>query len=416
MIWARGKQLVLEGMLALAPGLYGLWEGRKGSAGATVTLPPSASQQRLLLIDHDFPEVDRDAGSRAIASFAVLLTEAGMEVVFWAATTSPSAAGRQWLSASGVQSLGRDETGPLDAWLASCPGFTSAVLSRPLVAAMYLPVVRRRIHGICLYYGHDIHYQRLESMRVTTELKNGGWERWLMRVVERRLWREADVVLYPSREEAQLVNAYRHDLALVANAQMFPLWTVRTGVHASGAVVTARKGLLFVGSRGHMPNVDGLDWFLAEVAPLLHDALGEDCVLTVVGSGMEKYQPPIAVGMEGLRILGWVDDAVLGACYDSARVVIAPLRYGGGVKGKVLEAISKGVPCVMTPAAAQGLDGIERILPVQGDAGQYADAIIRLITDDEAWCVASDGALRFLAERYDHHRFVAKLQELFAAA
>lgn len=416
MAWVSSKRLVLEGMLAFAPGLYGRWEtwkGRARTADAAVVVSGSASRPRLLLIDHDFPEVDRDAGSRAIASFAALLLEAGIDVVFWAASTAPSIAGRHWLHAAGVQPMGRNETGPLDAWLSSDQGFSSAVLSRPLVAAMYLPVVRRHVRGICLYYGHDIHYQRLALKSAATKLKHGWWEHWLMRLVERRLWREADVVLYPSRDEAQVVNTYRHGLALTASAHMFPLWTFKAEAPASFPGVADRKGLLFVGSKGHQPNVDGLDWFLSEVAPLLQHALGAQCPLTVVGSDMETYQPPVAQEAEGIRILGRVDDATLGECYDSARVVIAPLRYGGGVKGKVIEAISKGVPCAMTPAAAQGLEGIEDVLPVSDDARTYADIIGVLISDDRAWNQASDGALRLLAERYDHERYVSMLPGFF---
>jgi len=373
-------------------------------------MPPTAST-RILLIDHDFPEPDRDAGSRAVASFADLLVDAGVEVVFWAASTAPSAAGRALLQQQGIIALSQRDTGPLNAWLErNGQAFKASVLSRPLVAAMYQSVVGRHIKGICVYYGHDIHHRRLQAMQtISTGTLADRWESLLMKVIEQRLWRLADVTLYPSVDEAEVVNAHRAACGRVANAEMFPLWTL-SDASPMATRVSGRRGLLFVGSRAHAPNVDGLNWFLREVVPHLQLSLAQ-CTLTIVGSGMEAYTPP-ATNTLPLDIRGRVDDVTLRQCYATARLVIAPLRFGGGVKGKVLEAIGEGVPCVLTPAAAQGLAGIEALLPVNGGAVGYARALEHLMGDDVAWSNAAGGAYHYLSERYDRTLFVGRLRAL----
>ena len=171
--------------------------------------------------------------------------------------------------------------------------------------------------------------------------------------------------------------------------------------------------MLFVGSHAHLPNIDGLNWFLRDVAPLL-DESPDQCALTIVGSGMENYVPPEGSGIR-VDIRGRVDDAALLRCYLESRLVIAPLRFGGGVKGKVLEAIGHGVPCVMTSPAAQGLAGIESLLPVVDDPGGYARALEQLLRDDDAWVAAAKAAYRFLEEHYDPRRFIERLKELLPA-
>lgn len=414
---AGAKRRVLEAVLALAPGLYARWSDCRRSPVPSALGAPFAREERrgVLLVDHDFPEIDRDAGSRAILSFARLVREAGFEVVFWAASTMPSAAGRSTLLDAGIHTVCRSETGSLGTWVRG-PGrgwnLVATVLSRPLIAAMYLPVVRRNLPGACIYYGHDIHFRRLQAMEwvgigSSLDLR---WQRWLMSRVERRLWQRADVVLYPSQEEADEVNAFRGVQALADNAEMFPLWTL------DGDVCTAaprgRQGLLFVGSYAHEPNVDGLNWFLREVQPRLK-LHPEQCMLTIVGSGMEDYLSPLPTAR--IRVLGRVGDATLDACYAQARVVIAPLRFGGGVKGKVIEAIGKGIPCVMSTAGAQGLEGVDAFLPVSDDPQVIAAAVQHLMEDDIAWMAAASGAAGYLRQRYDAGRFRERLQQLLGA-
>jgi glycosyltransferase involved in cell wall biosynthesis len=73
----------------------------------------------------------------------------------------------------------------------------------------------------------------------------------------------------------------------------------------------------------------------------------------LVGSGMPEAVKRLA--RPGIVIIGQIDD-LLARVFDRVRLTIAPLRYGAGVKGKVLDSFAAGVPCVMTPVAAEGLD------------------------------------------------------------
>src|SRR5258708_38641156 len=77
---------------------------------------------------------------------------------------------------------------------------------------------------------------------------------------------------------------------------------------------------------------------------------GIECLL--VGSDMPTSVRSLA--RPGVEILGEVSD-LQASVYDRVRLTVAPLRYGAGVKGKVLDGLAAGVPCVMTAVAAEGM-------------------------------------------------------------
>ena len=105
---------------------------------------------------------------------------------------------------------------------------------------------------------------------------------------------------------------------------------------------------LFVGAV-NPPNVDALDWLLAEIWPLVRGAR-PDARLRVVGRVAERAGVPWP---EGAEAVGFVDD--LAPEYAGAAVVLAPIRFGSGVKIKLVEGLAQGLPGVATPAGAEGL-------------------------------------------------------------
>src|SRR5690606_22523285 len=109
----------------------------------------------------------------------------------------------------------------------------------------------------------------------------------------------------------------------------------------------------FVGGFGHAPNADGVGWFLSEVWPLVQDG-APGLRLMIVGA--DPAPEILAQACDGVEIAGSVSEEALDAAYRRARLAIAPLRFGAGVKGKVLEALRHGVPCVTTTVGAQGLE------------------------------------------------------------
>jgi glycosyltransferase involved in cell wall biosynthesis len=107
-----------------------------------------------------------------------------------------------------------------------------------------------------------------------------------------------------------------------------------------------------------------------------------------------------ALAADKVTVTGFVTDAELERHYTSARVAVAPLRYGGGMKGKVIEAMRFGLPIVTTSAGAQGLAKAKSFLPVADAPNKFAAEILSLVQDDSRWRDLSEGSLQFARSNF----------------
>ncbi|MDF4002837.1 glycosyltransferase family 4 protein [Luteibacter sp. PPL552] len=151
----------------------------------------------------------------------------------------------------------------------------------------------------------------------------------------------------------------------------------------------ARGGLIFVGGFGHPPNEDAVRWFAAHVLPRVRER-DPSIVFHVVGDIDEPTRRSLA--REGMHLHGRIDD--LAPLLGEARVSVAPLRFGAGVKGKVNQAMSHGIPVVLTTLAAEGMhlrNGVDAL--VEDDADAMAAAIDRVYHDEALWTTLSDAGL-----------------------
>jgi polysaccharide biosynthesis protein PslH len=132
--------------------------------------------------------------------------------------------------------------------------------------------------------------------------------------------------------------------------------------------------LIHIAAMDWVPNQDGLRWLRDRVIPLL-DAAGLDFHLDVIGKGM----PPEFLNMNGARITvhGFVDD--LTPFLEAAHIALVPLRVGSGMRVKILDYWSTGIPVVATRVAAEGLfsDGSSEIV-LADDYNDFAKAVERL--------------------------------------
>jgi glycosyltransferase involved in cell wall biosynthesis len=158
-----------------------------------------------------------------------------------------------------------------------------------------------------------------------------------------------------------------------------------------------RAGILFVAGFAHPPNVDAAVWFVAEILPLVRKQY-PGVQLSLVGSSPRPEV--LALASEGIEVTGFVSDQELNRRYRSARVAIAPLRFGGGMKGKVLEAMLNGIPCVTTSTGVQGLSGTAGFMPGIDDPERYARRIVELLGDAGKWKQVSENGLRFMSEHF----------------
>ena len=185
-------------------------------------------------------------------------------------------------------------------------------------------------------------------------------------------------------------------------------WVVETKKRTRPFAET--KDILFLGGFNHPPNTQAVKYFVREVMPLIGDRL-PGVVLNVIGSGAQAAVPELA--SDRVRVLGYVPD--LSEPLERTRVFVAPLLAGAGLKGKVMDAISHGVPCVLSPVAAEGTgltDGIDCLIADTPE--KWADCVVRLYTHQELWNLISASAYRLAEGRYSFAAGVSALENELA--
>jgi GT2 family glycosyltransferase len=336
----------------------------------------------VLVVDHYIPQPDRDAGSRTMLAFIRALLDAGAVVKFWPDNLYYDPNYAPQLQAMGVEVFHgvrwRDGIGAMLREYGDV--FDAVLLSRPDVADAHLDAIRACSRARVVYYGHDLHFRRMRDQAAL--LPEGDDRDALLRAAaamerrERTIWQRCDGVLYPSEDEATQVRTIEPAADACA---ITPYAYERFG---DDAVLQQREHLLFVAGFAHPPNVDAARWLVDSIMPRVWERRPE-ARLSLVGSN--PTAEVLALAGERVEVTGFVDDAELQRRYAHARVAVVPLRYGAGVKSKVVEALQQGLPLVTTSVGAQGLPDVETTCAVADDEAALAGHLLRLLDDDAAW-------------------------------
>lgn len=213
-----------------------------------------------------------------------------------------------------------------------------------------------------------------------------------------------DQVHVMSAADAAILGRYLHDgerrLRVIDNG----VDCARFSPRAAGT--NAAHDVLFVGSFGHSPNRDAIEWLLAEIWPRLRRLL-PTVRLAIVGA-----HPPAEVtahhGRDGVEVFGTVADTA--EFYRDSRVLLAPVRAGSGTRLKLLEAFASALPVVATRLAAEGLpvaDGEH--LALAESAEELARATARLLSEPDLALRLGSNARRLAEDRYDWRHCSGKL-------
>ncbi|OQW92452.1 MAG: hypothetical protein BWK79_14620, partial [Beggiatoa sp. IS2] len=156
-----------------------------------------------------------------------------------------------------------------------------------------------------------------------------------------------------------------------------------------------RDGLVFIGNYNHTPNEDAVLYFVEQVLPKIHAITPEICFY-VIGSNMKESLKALA--NEYVKIVGWVD--VVEPEFAKRRVFVSYLRYGAGMKGKLGQALSLGLPVVTTTVGAEGMGLVEaETALIADDPDNFAQAVCRLYNDSLLW----EKLARLGREYVEHH-------------
>lgn len=335
-----------------------------------------AGKRTILVIDSFIPFDDESAGGRRLLAAMRLMRELEWHVVFVADDGGEYEPYTTRARAAGIEVI--PHRGDAASTIARIPlHIDVAWVSRPDLLEKYMPLLRRRTMAKIIYDTVDLHFLRMQrEMEVTGT--PAPWE--AVRDQELRLARRADCTVVTSEAEQSLLHEYG------IAAHVVPIIEQPVHMHAAFG---ARSDVLFLANYTHEPNVDAAVGLVNEIMPRVWERVP---TMNVTLAGAEPTPLIQRLANERVHVTGHVRD--IRSLFERARVFAAPLRFGAGMKGKIVQSLAHGLPVVTTPIGAEGIglaDGVSAVITEGDDA--MANGILRLYGDETLWsAVASEGS------------------------
>ena len=355
----------------------------------------------LLFIDYSVPLYDQFAGSRTNFMYLKLLLESGLEIKFLSRDFKRVEPYSSELNQLGIETLdGEWFAENWERWLLeNGQGIDYVFINKPEPASMFLPAIRRLTNAAIIYQCHDLHYLRLRRKAELDGDQALMDESFAQEKQEAFIFSSSDVVLTFSHNEELLIREkFPHKPVFTVPLFFFDQDAV-VDVHDSddSAGFSDRKGLLFVGACAHAPNLDAIKWFCKGIFPLIAAQMPA-IELTIVGA--EPPKQITALSSDSIHVLGKVSDAQLQQLYANSKLTVVPLRFGAGVKGKVIESLHQGVPLVSTGVGLEGIKNIENLISAHDRPDDFAEAVLALYNDNQRLLALSEQGRQFVRENF----------------
>jgi len=248
----------------------------------------------------------------------------------------------------------------------------------------------------------DVHFKRLLSQASITGEKSVLAKARQMKKRELSAYKEADILLAVTDADKEELLKHNNKWLVKIIPTIHEKQPLCKSMHRSNS-------LIFIGGFKHVPNVDAVIYFCNEVLPLLKNKFS-DIRLTIVGSS-----PPheiMALSSENIEVTGFVPDTKPYLLSNS--ISIAPLRFGAGMKGKIGEAMSHGLPVVTTTVGIEGFGLTPGENVLVGDSPEsFAESVARLLEDSGCYEKIRRNGWSFIKDRYSHDVVSALIYELF---
>lgn len=360
----------------------------------------------ILVIDVWMPTPDQDGASLRIVNLLMILKQMAHKLTFGVGD-SPS-----WRNPTNWHPLQDRNMELLD-------GNTSVedhlrqfgriynvvILSRLSVATRYLQYVQQCApQATIIFDTTDLHFLRgYRGARITGKI-NLLKSALLAKKDELSIAKQADFTLVVSPVEKEILEKE------CPGIRVRILSLIQT-IYGSTMTFSKRNGIVFVGSFSHHPNIDAMAYFHKDIYPLLKSKF-PGVKITIIGN-----DPPVwlkQLKSDDLVITDHVPD--IAPYFNQCKLSIAPLRYGAGIKSKVVLSMSYGVPVVASSIAAEGIPVIDgQDMLIADTPEDFSDRIIELYNKDTLWSQVSENGLQIVAEHFSFSTAKKRLIELFNA-
>lgn len=343
---------------------------------------------KILTVSYDIPHPDQTSGELRFFTLLSLLTRSH-ETSFYS-KDQPSLPERD-TAAKALSDLGvRIENGTFEHLLRR-ERFDIVFFEFYFVAEGLLEIVRAwQPQARVVVDSVDVHFHRLRSKARLTGFSTDREHAEAIKHRELAVYHQADLVLTVSEEDSRVLRAegLRSEIDVIPNIHVIHPLAPHQWI--------GRLELIFIGSYKWAPNVDAMIYFCQEMLPLLRQRVPQ-FRLRIVGSAPTDEVKALA--SDDVEVIGFVPETT--PFLLSSDISIAPLRYGGGIKGKIGEAMAHGLPVVSTSIGVEGFGfRIGEDVLVCDTPEAFVDAIETLWQDRNRYETVRRNGWNFINDRY----------------
>ncbi len=349
------------------------------------------TKKQILVVDHYVPNFDKDAGGRCTYMYLKVFVKMGMKVTFIGDNFARPEPYTSILNQLGVEVLyGNYYFLHWEEWLKdNLKYFDYIYLQRPHISIKYMDIVKEYARGKIFYFAHDLGHIRLYR----DYLLNGNPEV----LAESKECKKMEMELFDKADVCHVVGSYEQEVMQKVfpgkPIRNIPLYIYERVPESIQKDFSKRKDIIFVGGFNHKPNVDGVLWFANNVYPKIVEK-HPDIIWHIVGSKVPSEIK--ALGNRNIVIEGFVSDEKLEQLYRECRLAVVPLRFGAGVKGKVVEAAYYQIPMITTSIGGEGLDDTVGAFIMEDDPDRMAELVASLYTQFDVLRTMSDAGEEFI--------------------
>jgi len=356
----------------------------------------------ILYIDHYVPEPDKDSGSLRTFNILGILAHSNNKITFWPENQKFTSPFVRELQQKGIEVIYK--TNDFEKFLDERKNvYDIVIMARPYISVKFIDSIKEKMPNCKIIYDTiDLHFLRMER-EAAIENKGQNAEAKVMQKLELSMMKKSDLTILTSSVEAQVL--HKEDESLK--------FAILPNIHTEISKVDgfdSRKNMLFLGGFQHSPNIDSAKYLVSDIWPLIRQKI-PDVKLYIVGSSPTPDIKNLA--SEDVEVTGFVKDLL--PYYKECKVMLAPLRYGAGVKGKITQSLAMGLPIITTSFGAEGINLNDGDSCLIADSKEdFAKKSIQAYNDKTIWEKLSKNGLE-ISRQYCPENARATLEEMISS-
>lgn len=359
----------------------------------------SYNKKRILIIDRWVPNYDKDAGGRFCFLYVNLFKEIGLQVTFIGHDFIKREPYTSILQQNGIEVLyGKEMMENIEIYLKkNLKYFKYIYLQRPDITINYIDFITKNFKGKIIYFTHDLSQIRMyreylitndtQKLEIYRKFKN----------IENYIFLKVDIIHVVGNFEYKFLKV-KYPNKTIRNLPLFFYDKLPKYIEKD---FSKRQNIIFVGGFCHSPNVDAVLWFAKYIFPKIIERVPEIIWFIVGNNAPEEIKN---LTSKNIKILGGLSDEDLKNLYQQSRISIAPLRFGAGIKGKIIEAIYYQIPVVTTSIGGEGLDNSSKALIIEDDSKRMSEIISELYINYTKLKEMSDSCEIYIQKYYSKEK------------